>query len=788
MHIQRFGIPLSVLAGLLMVMGALASLGAWEPGPILARERAVAPVIAPAAEGIRYVALSGDDAGNDCTQPIAPCRTLQHAIDQAAPGDEVRVAAGVYTDCAVRPAPAGYSGSSTVTQVAYITQSLTLRGGFTATDWLTCNPISYPTTLDAQQQGRVILIAGGVSVTVEGLRITGGGAVDRGGGLYALSATVVLSDSDIFDNAESFGNGFYVQGGSASLYRNVVTHNPGSDFAGILVGLTSVALEGNTITNYPNGGILMSGIAGPVTLYGNQVFSNSGGIIIHDAATVQGSHNHFEANVSSGGLRLETVATVLLSDNTFFDNTNADWNNDQGGGLYFAAGNVTLRGNTFRSNRAVGGSGLYGEAQDITLENNVIEQNYGQAPDFSDLTLFGGLRLAASDQITLTGNQITTNTADFLGGGVVRARRGLIAGNLIAGNTATFADGGLSVVGGDGLITLDGNMIARNTAEFGCGGLWLFGGAFTLSGNTIYQNSGQSGGGVFVQGSRAVLVNNLVADNRAGGGLYLENAQVDLLHTTIADNADVGVFVIQNSTVALTNTLLVDHGVGISVTGGNTLTVAGVLWHNTPITIASALPATALVTGEVWGDPAFVNPPDGDYHIRFTSAAIDRGIDAGVLTDIDGDPRPVGLAPDLGADESTQLALWLTKHAVPNPVQAGGRITYTLFVTNPNAIALHVTLTDTFPLHVYGQTSGGTAILPGGQLVWNPTLLAPGGVWSETLVVTVTPGFSGVLTNVLAVTSVEGVAASTFVTTTVHAYEVFLPLTLRGYLPGSPYP
>ena len=31
--------------------------------------------------------------------------------------------------------------------------------------------------------------------------------------------------------------------------------------------------------------------------------------------------------------------------------------------------------------------------------------------------------------------------------------------------------------------------------------------------------------------------------------------------------------------------------------------------------------------------------------------SLDRGLDVGVTSDIDGDPRPQGLAPDCGADE-----------------------------------------------------------------------------------------------------------------------------------------
>ena len=53
------------------------------------------------------------------------------------------------------------------------------------------------------------------------------------------------------------------------------------------------------------------------------------------------------------------------------------------------------------------------------------------------------------------------------------------------------------------------------------------------------------------------------------------------------------------------------------------------------------------------GDPAFKDPATNDYHIRFASAARDAGTSAFVTTtqDIDGDPRVIGSAPDIGADE-----------------------------------------------------------------------------------------------------------------------------------------
>jgi hypothetical protein len=53
------------------------------------------------------------------------------------------------------------------------------------------------------------------------------------------------------------------------------------------------------------------------------------------------------------------------------------------------------------------------------------------------------------------------------------------------------------------------------------------------------------------------------------------------------------------------------------------------------------------------GDPAFKDPAANDFHLKPTSAARDAGTANFVTTtmDIDGDPRIIGSAPDIGADE-----------------------------------------------------------------------------------------------------------------------------------------
>jgi hypothetical protein len=62
---------------------------------------------------------------------------------------------------------------------------------------------------------------------------------------------------------------------------------------------------------------------------------------------------------------------------------------------------------------------------------------------------------------------------------------------------------------------------------------------------------------------------------------------------------------------------------------------------------------TLVLSGtlSIFRPPLFVDPARQDYHIRPESPAVDAGRDVGITRDVDGDPRPVGAAPDVGADE-----------------------------------------------------------------------------------------------------------------------------------------
>jgi threonine dehydrogenase-like Zn-dependent dehydrogenase len=66
--------------------------------------------------------------------------TVQEAANAAGPGATVKVA-GL---CA------GVDTFDSLFQTLYITKSLTLRGGYTGTNWFVSDPVANPTTLDAR--------------------------------------------------------------------------------------------------------------------------------------------------------------------------------------------------------------------------------------------------------------------------------------------------------------------------------------------------------------------------------------------------------------------------------------------------------------------------------------------------------------------------------------------------------------------------------------------------------------------------------------------------------------
>ena len=298
-----------------------------------------------------------------------------------------------------------------------------------------------------------------------------------------------------------------------------------------------------------------------------------------------------------------------------------------GGGIYlsYAPASAVISGNLVLSNTAAvgtsgGGGGIYLWQSDATVRGNLVQGN--------TCTRYGAGVYAYGGAPRLMDNELRGNVAARNGGGMYLSESSaLLQGNLIVGNMAGWNGGGLLVVHGSA--TISANRILSNTAD-SSGGMGLeMAGHFTVTNNVIAHNSTE-GIMLWEPPLQGLIAHNTIAYNGGMGAIYLANGYVT---PTIVNN------------IVVSNT----YGIYAHADASGTLDYNDV-WGNTTQDYGSS---GALEPGahDIQADPRLVNPAGDDYHLRFGSPCIDVGVDAGVTTDLEGDPRPLGAGCDIGADE-----------------------------------------------------------------------------------------------------------------------------------------
>jgi len=331
------------------------------------------------------------------------------------------------------------------------------------------------------------------------------------------------------------------------------------------------------------------------------------------------------------------------------------------------------------------GGGLFVRSSRIILRDSIVRNNIGTRTKTSH---GGGIffwEILPDSRIENT--RVTGNTLQGIqgyGGGVFvfyGASNLVIEHSTFAQNQTNGTGGGLYLYQNSGPVRVEDCIISDNTAEEYAGGLYLgvtFEGlayqverVALLNNHTVYDGAaieiekwGSSPSSIKME--NILMAGNTIAITSSTTGIFYiaggSGAQMDveLNHLTFANHPNkVALHLVQDYArplnIDLANTLVdnANHAIAAAENAG-TLVIKDdyTLVYNvvTPYYSIAGIPEFQT-THPLTGDPRLTP----SFRLGADSAAIDAGVNAGVLEDIDGDPRPIGGGFDVGADEYRPL-------------------------------------------------------------------------------------------------------------------------------------
>ncbi|MBI1293414.1 PKD domain-containing protein [bacterium] len=466
---------------------------------------------------------------------------------------------------------AGTVNAGGTTQLALITKTLTLAGGYTTTNWITPSAVQ-TTTLDALHSGRVISATAALTVqdlTIQNGRTTESGAGGNGAGINTSQA-ITLSQVVLYNNAAT---GSSARGGGA--------------FVASTAGITGTSFISNTAS--VGGGIL----AGSAATISTSLFAHNsatggqgGGMRTENGLTLVSSEVRGNSATSEGG-GISVTGQVVVVDSTIADNETTV---RSGGGIRATNGTVNISGSSIEGNRAIDvGGGIYAFQSPLTLTNTLILTNtageggglWADRPVNLTRTSFigntatvrngGGAYL--NSMVGITGTAFIRNQSARSGGGAYVNSTVDITSTEFISNTSGSAGGGVYV---EGEATISSSQFTYNSAIGGPGGGMRAANGLTLVSTEVRGNTATSeGGGISVTG-QFVAVDSTVADNqstmRAGGGIRATNGTIHISDSLIegnrASSVGGGIYAFQTQ-LTLTNTSIftntAEEGAGIWV-------------------------------------------------------------------------------------------------------------------------------------------------------------------------------------------------------------------------------
>ncbi len=305
----------------------------------------------------------------------------------------------------------------------------------------------------------------------------------------------------------------------------------------------------------------------------------------------------------------------------------------KGRSITLGAVNVTLRDLNLINGRTLGyGGAIYAK------ENSILELH--DLMIMNNTSAVGGGGLHAAGTLTANGTQFIGNRALSAGGGASALRAAVITGGLFQDNVSNSEGGGLVSYR---TLTLTGTRFINNSSATSGGGLYSYG----------------------LEAGQSRVVNALFARNTAGSqgaaicmfSIGITGLVGEIIHTTMTGHTagTVSAIFAPNGTVSIKNSIIDGYNLGIETYSS---ALAAISEDNNLFNVTTPFGGSGTVTSgghSLTGNPKFADSSADDYHLLTGSPAIDHAVDLGVTKDLDGNPRPSGAAPDMGAYETQAL-------------------------------------------------------------------------------------------------------------------------------------
>jgi len=502
-----------------------------------------------------------------------------------------------------------------------------------------------------------------------------------GGGIYVYYLSdPLIEQNQIIQNVSANGAGIAVKYSSFSTIRNNLIKN-NIDGAGIDVTGSSPAILHNTIIDH------------------SPVPSRPGGIYCIGSVNVIIENNIIASNSNAYGVYLEPGVNATLRYNDI-------WNNDLGS-YYIAAPELAeLESNIYVDPQFSDTSGHLDYTSPCIGAGDPNFINAAEETDIdSDPRILNSRTDIGADEVlpvwNLTDNKQFSAIQDAIdnavNGDVIVATAGRYMENISFNNKSitlrsvsptdsecidkTIIDGGNNnsatvTFGGseDASCTISGFTVTGSNNSGPGGGFSGNGTSAALSFCVITNNDATHGGGIYDCDG---MINNCKINNNysAGSGGGLSDCDGEICNSFITDNhaeTSGGAMYNCNGNIAgntiSKNTADVAGG-GLADCAGNI--VSSIVWDNSaPVDSGlnncsaptySCLQDSVSGQGNIYGDPLFIDPTNGDYHLMIYSDCIDAGDSNSVsplaLTDCDLEPRisplvyNIAEVVDIGADE-----------------------------------------------------------------------------------------------------------------------------------------